>query len=224
MSIDVALVTWPNYPHRREGFSECVRRLKRHLSASRHTLNWHCTSETQDVDDAAREWLERACRTHEIEQWWRSGPAEQGANMNCALQHCSGSHILLVQDDMLLTGDLDLSPAADFLDQHSDFALVRFGWAYTEFTGPIGSFQEADRAGRYFYADEPHLRRGTFAQEFGFYTEGGPHGSVEGEMKSRLTNNRWRIAATMEPHFTHGGIKSSMSERWPENQPKVAHT
>jgi len=142
--------------------------------------------------------------------------------MNSALKMCKGDFILLVQDDMFLERELDASPIADFLDQRPKYALVRFDSTYTEFHGTIEHLPDATRMldvnmqGRYPYQDEPHLRRGNFARSFGFYKEGGAHGSASSSINDYFgrTLGDWNIARTEPRYFTHGGVESSMPERW----------
>lgn len=217
-TIDVALVTWPKMEHRRTGFAECVDRLQRLLSASRHAIRYFCSSEIGDVDASGQNWLNEFCHQHGIDLSWRKAEPNLGANMNAALKLCTGSHLLLVQDDMFLQRSLDASMHAEFLDQHREYLFVRFDSTYTTFNGPIDGTDllDVNMQGRYSYQDEPSLRRADFVDSIGFYLENGPHGSAS-QSYNRYLNRRpgqWKIARTEPSYFKHGGVKSSMPERW----------
>lgn len=215
-TVAVCLVTWPRYRHRQEGLVECVKRLRDHLTASRHDLIMVASSESQFVSGTSRDWLNRFCESLDINLVWRPQPANLGANMNSALAAgAEADYQLLVQDDMYLQRDWDVSEDCDFLDAYPDFALVRQDWYYTTLLGPVGGwldYREADRHGRYFYCDEPHLRR---TGQLLAYPEVGQHGSASLGLKDFLVASDWRIACH-GPFFKHGGVESSMPERWHE--------
>jgi glycosyltransferase involved in cell wall biosynthesis len=221
-TIDIALVTWPRMTHRLEALKECHQRLVKHLSAPGYEIRYFCSGESLQVQREDQIRLKVYCRDNGIPLKWRYDTPNTGANMNHALKMCDGDFIIMCQDDMFLERDLDLAPICKFLDDNKDYALVRFDSTYTTFKGELQTLPDETKlldvnmGGRYPYQDEPHIRRGDFAKTFGFYREGGGHGTASASINHFFQKNhgKWKIARTDPRYFTHGGIKSSMPERW----------
>lgn len=220
--IAICLVAWPNRVARMEYLQETVRRLKRHLIASQHELKWVCSSESQDVTPEGVDWIRKFCFDNHIYLEFHKAAADFGGNMNHALDlggYYTADYLYLVLDDWWLTQVLDLSVTANFLDNHPDFVIVRHGWSHRPSTTgvldqKIDGHQEFDfAAGRYPYADHPHLRRRTWEQEMGRYQEGGDLGRPEVNMCGRLQTSRWRVALSEQRFYDHGGQVSSVVER-----------
>lgn len=218
--VDIALVTWPKMSHRFESFKECTSRLQKMLKASSHQIRYFCSSELEGVPREAQIALKVFCRDNDITLNWQVEKRNLGKNMNRAIKLCSGEYIALFQDDMMLERECDLSPICDFLDANPKYALVRFDSTYTQFhrsvaTLPDGTkMMDVDMNGRYPYQDEPHIRPNPW--RFGWYVEGGAHGTASASINKFFTGRpgRFKIART-EPRYTkHGGIRSSMPERW----------
>jgi len=150
--------------------------------------------------------------------------------MNAALRLGCGDYKLLCQDDMHFAHCVDLSDAADLLDQNPDILVVRFGWSHTTFTGSLGrigntEFQNVNMHGLYPYADEPFLCRAdcpVFGDPDGPYKEyAGSQGASEGDMVRRIAAMPGvRIAATDHPKCFHSGTRSCDPGRWTEEQRK----
>lgn len=148
-----------------------------------------------------------------------------GANMNQGIRACTGSYILNLQDDWDFLGPRDLMrQAVEVLEAAPELHLVRF-------TTSGGSFAGAERRrvldqevlvatsrtteSLYLYSDNPHLKRATFHQTFGFFDE------VAGGRSERLFCERFRerrdasvvwLAAAPEA-FRHTGEISFRPER-----------
>lgn len=219
-TIAVCLVAWPKYPWRVSSFIDTVERLQRGLSASSHAITYVCSAEHDGVKDPAA--FADVCQRLSVRCDWRRGPANLGGNMNAALAAADDcDYLLLCQEDMKLIEPLDLQPSLDLLANHPDIALVRYGWARTEFAGAREGFNLVRMDGPEPYQDEPSLRRASFPAEFGWYLEGGPHGSASADMMSRLRDAGWQIAATQQRHFSHCGehrTPSCIPDRWRESE------
>lgn len=212
--IQVALVTFPNHPARLAYFRHTVMGLKEKLTASRHTLGYVCSAESER--DPTREWqggfLEKFCQGMGIELKYREGRASLGANMNAAMRMCTAPLILLVQDDWLLTEPLDLSPGADFLLNTRDVDLLRYSWPGYELIfhpNPDG-WRRIDPDGPWCYGDDPHLRRQDFMARYGWYREDGPPLCSEGDMVWRMKRMRANICAADKVYFAGIGDVSSV--------------
>lgn len=216
--IDVAMVTWPNHPKRLEYFTRILDALRTHVTASRHTLRFHCSAESQR--DPTRPWcgdqLEDLCAEYEVSLVWRDGgePANLGANMNAAIALCTAPCILLQQDDWRLKKPLDLSDGADFLLSHRRVDLLRYSWPEDPSMLPTfiqqRGWRQIDVRGKWPYGDDPHLRRQDFQWRHGWYFEGGRHGSASGTLMKWLVKRGAVIAAADQTYFKHCGSVSSV--------------
>lgn len=215
--IDVLLVTWPNHAKRIAYFRRTLAALTSRLTASRHTLRYLCSAESQR--DPQSTWhgdeLEALCREHDIALTWRPAGAQAslGAGMNAALRLATAPTLFLVQDDYELLEPLDLSPGAELLVARPAIDLIRYSYFThpehgTKFLGALPGapgFRQVDIHGTWPYGDDPHLRRPDFMDRHGWYVEGGNHGVSEGDMLHRLVRNRAAIAAPDRCYFGHFG-------------------
>jgi len=221
-TIDVAMVTWPNHPARLEYFERIVKSLRDGLTASRHELRFFCSAESQRDPD--RTWcghdVEHLCDEYDISLSWRAETANLGANMNAAMAMCTAPMILLQQDDWRLAYPLDLSPGADFLAEAHTVDLLRYSWPEDPAMLPTiedrrggwenGGWRQIDIDGKWPYGDDPHLRRRDFMHKFGWYYEGGGHGTASSTLMRFLVKQRATIAAVDKVHFKHCGPVSSV--------------
>jgi hypothetical protein len=215
--IDIALVTWPNHPARYDYFRSTMDFLRRHLTASRHTLRWYCSAEAER--DPLKPWmgdsLEKFCLDNDIHLVWRHAPANLGANMNAALALCSAPTIHLQQDDWLLLKPLDLSPGADFLVAHPETDLLRYSWPDNDAMRPTfmddpSGWRRIDVTGRWPYGDDPHLRPRGFMDKWGWYLEGGVHGTASATLMRKLVQGKADIRVADQCYYVHGGPVSSV--------------
>lgn len=211
-TVDVNLVTWPNHPARWEYFLRTMLALQNHLTASRHEIRWYCSAETER--DPRHAWqgnrLEDFCGRYGIELAWHEGRANLGANMNAALRLGSSPTVLLVQDDWLLLRDLDLSPGVEFMDA-GGAELLRYSFPDNDlmrptFHGHEDGWLRIDLRGRWPYGDDPHLRRRDFVETYGWYLEGGGHGTASATLMRTLMLLCADIAvADRSSYFRHFG-------------------
>lgn len=215
--IDVAMVTWPNHPKRLEYFQRMWGTLEENLSAVGHTLRFFCSAETER--DQRREWcghgLQELCDENDISLTWRDGPANLGANMNAALALCTAPVVLLQQDDWRLIHQLDLSAGAQYLLENPRVDLLRYSWPedpkmLPTFTDHRDGWRRIDVNGLWPYGDDPHLRRPDFMIRYGWYYEGGGHGSASATMLRFLRRKGAVIAAANQCYYKHFGEVTSV--------------
>lgn len=215
--IDIALVTWPNHPARFDYFCKCMDALWKNLSASRHVLRFFCSAESER--DPHRPWLgnelECYCEEHSISLSWRDARANLGANMNAALRLGCSPTVLLQQDDWMLLEPLDLSPGADFLCVHREVDLIRYSWPDNDrmcptFIAQPDGWRKIDMARKWPYGDDPHLRHRSFMGRYGWYLEGGRHGSASGTLMRLLLAHNANIRAADRCYYVHGGPVTSV--------------
>ena len=228
MSVDVVITTWPNHPKRLEYFRDCLRLLRERLTASRHEMHWHCTSESMQCADA--EWcgadLQAICDDDGIALSWRTWEPGLGENMNAALRLGESPMILLVQDDCHITEPLDLSPGIDFMDATADVDLLRYMWPPDERVGLIENgdgWRRFDVNDGWCYSDRPHLRRRSFMDKWGWYLEKQTwQGASEGDMLLRLRAGNAVIAAADKRYFESPPMPrvscDTTNKRWPSNR------
>jgi len=215
--MDIAISTWPNARFRFDYFRETMASLRKYLTASRHTIRWVCSAETQR--DPMQDWmgdqLEEYCREHEIVLSWRHEPPNLGANMNAALKLCTAPVIWTQQDDWRMLAPLDVSPGIDLITERIEFALLRYSWPDVDRMRPMFhrlpgcDFREVDPSSTWFYGDDPHLRRADFMDRWSWYLEGGPHASASQDLMRKLKRGGARIAAADRCYFQHFGQTSS---------------
>ncbi len=217
LTIDVAITSWPNHPRRIEYITQVLESLRDRLSAGQHDLRFYCSAETER--DPEMSWhaveLVHLCQRRGIELGWRIGEANLGANMNAAMAMGTGEFVCLQQDDWWLKEPLDLSPGADLLTRHRDLDLVRYSWPDGDdmrptFAGDIEGWRLIDPRGRWPYGDDPHLRRRDFMDKWGWYYEGGRHGSASGELMKKLATGGFRGVVADKVYYEHKGRVSAV--------------
>jgi len=220
--IDVAMIAWPNHPDRVQYFRQTMEAIQKHLTASRHTLRFYCSAESER--DPKHQWcgheLEQLCNDYDITLVWRDAPANLGANSNHVLAMCSAPTILYQQADWLLRYPLDLSPGSDFMVENPDVDLLRYSWPEDPKMLPTiedrgggwanGGWRQIDINGMWPYGDDPHLRRRDFFWKHGWYFEGGRHGTASGTMMRWLVKHRAVIAAADKCYYSHFGAVSAV--------------
>ncbi len=217
LTIDVAMTSWPNHPRRIEYITQILESLKEKLSASEHDLRFYCSAETEP--DPRSTWhggeLEALCQTYGIELKWRDAKANLGANMNAAMRMGSGEFVYLQQDDWWLRAPLDLSLGADLLWRHRDLDIVRYCWPQADYMlptlkpGPEG-WRLIDPKGKWPYGDDPHLRRRDFMDQWGWYFEGGGHGSASGALMKKLAQGNSQSVVADKVYYEHKGRVSAV--------------
>jgi hypothetical protein len=213
--IDVAMVTWPNHPMRLQYLEANIEAAREHLSASQHEIRFFCSIESEHDPDNVWCGLEakQLCIRHEIRFKWRDKRANLGANMNAALRMCSAPTILLQQDDWRSVKPLDLSPGAELI-LSKPIDLLRYSWPDSDEMRPTfverDGWRQIDVDGKWPYGDDPHLRKLGFMEKFGWYFEGGQHGSASGRLMRTLRRRRALIAASDMLYFRHFGHVSSV--------------
>lgn len=209
MNIDIALVTWPNHPKRWQCFQETVHSLRKYLVASSHVFHWQCSSES--MPDPKHQWfgdeLREFCRVQAVALRFRGGKPGLGENMNAALRMGQSDFVLLVQDDRPLLKGLDLRPAVDFLACHPHVDMVRFAWppGRVRLVQNPDGWRRFDLHGGWPYGDEPHLRRRSFMDRWGWYQENVRFGAAEGIMLHHLVRGGATIVAADDIYFGHSG-------------------
>lgn len=210
-SVDVNFVTWPNHPKRLEYFRQTVAAIAGRLSASRHEIRLHCSAETER--DPRHPWygdeLTELCYTLDIKLSWRHAPANLGANMNAALRIGKSPTVLLVQDDWKLLYPLDLSPGVEFMEA-GGADLLRYSYPDEDFMRPTfvespDGWRKIVLEDRWPYGDDPHLRRRDFMDRWGWYLEGGGHGTASATIMRTLVDGGADIRAADRCYFRHFG-------------------
>lgn len=224
-TIDIVIVTWPNHPARWEYFQWCVGAAWQGISASRHTIRWFCSSESERDPD--RQWfgdeLAAWCGERSVPLTFRQGPASLGAAMNAAMDLVTGDYAILHQDDFLLSRPLDLSDSVDFLETHPGADIVRYSWPGMErvtVCGELDGWRKLHPRGSWPYGDDPHLRRRSFPKKFGRYIEGPPHGTAESNMLLEFGRKDAQVYLADTLYYGHAGAVASVihdvRERLPE--------
>jgi hypothetical protein len=213
--IDVVLVTWPNHPKRMEYLQHVWRTLQEKLTASRHTLRFVCSAESERDPECVwcGEQLVGFCEYWNIPLTWHTGPASLGAGMNAAIKATKSDLAFVHQDDFELLYPLDLSPGAEFLSSHQEASLIRYGYPPPRFEWRLldyaGGWKRFDLEAHWPYGDEPHLQRRDFTDRHGWYVEGVGHAS-EGMMLHRLIADNAIILAADKSYYGHCGNVSAL--------------
>lgn len=226
-SIDIVIVTWPNHPKRWEYFLWCVGKAFREITARRHTLRWLCSSESER--DPLHNWygehLAEWCASRGVPLTFRHGPASLGAAMNAAFRLADADYVMLLQDDFLLTEPLDLSDGVDWMNSHPEADTFRYSWPGMDrvtVIDQVDGYRRLDPNGSWPYGDDPHLRRRSFHQRFGWHVEGPPHGAGESCMLVEFGRRNAQVFLADRIYFGHAGavpaVINDLRERLPEGR------
>ncbi len=226
MNIDIVIVTWPNHPARWEYFQQCAGLAVDGITASQHRLRFLCSSESERDPD--RQWfgdeLVTWCGNREIPLTFRDGPASLGAAMNSAFRLADADYVMLLQDDFWLEEPLDLLAGIDFMEAHPAADTVRYSWPGMErvtVTGEVDGWRQLDPRGSWPYGDDPHLRRRTFHDRFGWHVEGPPHGAGESCMLVEFGKRNAQVFLADKIYFGHGGAVPAVINDIRERVPGV---
>ena len=230
--IAVAIPTWPRNQARLIYLERTLEAMEQNATVLRHEFQFVASAECEDVSETNREGFFAICRRFDVLGKFRMAPPNLGDNMNAALDlagelaDAKGSElvaIILLQDDWRLHHKTNFSLFADFLEEERQFAMIRFEWstnpAHT-LIGPTVAHRNQrvcpirlmDPRSAYFYADHPHMRRGTYEKEFGQYKAGSNLGFPEVELTGRLKASAWQIGTSELRLFSHIGEFSSVTE------------
>ncbi len=214
MTVDVALVTWPNHIQRWRYFQITALSLFAGLTGCK--IRYRCSAESRR--DPKHQWygeeLSAFCQQHDIQLQWHGKPS-LGGNMNSALRMCENDTILLVQDDCMLAYPLDLSGDAGLLQADRSVDMIRYQWPPKHSVNRCRLLPRKDERRQFeltgrFYSDRPHLRRRDYMQKHGWYTTQGYHGKSEVDMADTLRANNAMILAAQQQYFVHFGHVSSV--------------
>jgi len=236
--ITICLTTWPRSKERVEYCKQAITSVAyrtKSFGDLRHHVEIVCSIESQEVSQSAMRDLTDFLFNSTVRWSVKRTPANLGANLNRVMMGAiwlGADYILLMDDDYMVPAPLDLSPYCDFLDANQKFAMVRLSWTVIPAGDPRshwikfkpgeiempngGKLLEVDPQSTYFYAQQPHLRRAKFHQEYGWHKEGGNHGEPECELNAAIKAGKWRMAASPVQLFKDCGAVSSISdvERW----------
>lgn len=226
-SVDVNFVTWPNHPKRLEYFQRCVSPAVDQITATRHCMRFLCSSESER--DPEHRWfggeLVAWCSERGIPLSFRHGPASLGAAMNDAFRLSAADYVMLLQDDWLLLEPLDLSDGIDFMEAHLEADTFRYSWPGMErvtVIGEVDGYRRLDPRGSWPYGDDPHIRRQTFHEKFGWHVEGPPHGAGESCMLVEFGRRNAQVFLADKIYFGHCGSVAAVihdeRQRLPEGR------
>jgi len=212
--IDVTFVCWPNHPARLGYARHCFATVFENLAASRHQLVFRCSLESEH--DPRSQWmgdeLQSLCDSCKMPLHWREGKADLGAAMNSALRLGTSPFTFLIQDDFELLYPCDLSPGADLMDAEPTLDLIRYGWPpMIEFCGELRGWPVINVGGMWCYGDEPQLRRRSFQDKWGWFTEYHTrHGQSETELLGKMVADNAKISVADKMYFGNFGAISAV--------------
>lgn len=214
----VAITAWPKTDYRLAYLLKTIESIRRCVIASGIERRLLVSCESADVSREMMQATVQECHLKSVGVYWREEPPSLGLNANRALElakNLGASHILLSQDDWEWHAPVHVANDMAFLDEHPEYALIRYATYYTKFTGSINErLLDVWMDGPYQYGDQPHLRRASFDREFGWYADGeGDYGLPERDLADRLRIGNWKIAAYSPNVLEHCGSLSTAVER-----------
>jgi len=225
----VAVIGWPKTDYRLAYLFKTLDSIRQCVTFDQ-TLDQRIivSCESAEVTKAFRRTTMIECHQRGVGVYWREEDFPGlGANSNNALRVAKvlgATHILLSQDDWMFQTPVPVTEDMRFLDERTDYALIRYATFYTKFAGMIDGTHGSRRLmdvlipGPYAYGDQPHLRRATFDREFGWYYEHAPeagedYAKPEQKLADTLTEGKWKIAAYEPNVVEHCGTLSTSLER-----------
>ena len=175
-SITICSTAWPRDEHRWGYWRDAVASLEKFLNPSCQVSRWVVSCESDEVGDKDAVW--RFCAEHGMDLIWRSGRANQGANINHLLAQVNTPWELMIEDDLGLDGPLSLGQQLRFMDQNNGDYLS-FLWALQSGEGPMEgllfeglpySVLEHDKM-LWTFSNWPHLFRHSARQRCGSFDE-----------------------------------------------------
>lgn len=168
--IEVAITAYPNSKARVGYLADAASDLRRNLLASRQTIDRIVVSAEEVIPELTR-MVRRVCDYFDLELHWRAGPANIGRNHNALDALLTQPIVLWMEEDNRLLLRTDISQDVKFLEEHPDYALVRWHWIVpnTHKGAPLGgAMYEMDPASRWHYSNPIHVRhRRRFARAVG---------------------------------------------------------
>ncbi len=209
--IDIAITSWPNCPRRLGYFTAVVEGLLEKLRASRHSLRYVVSAETQPLP--GEQWcgdeLAAFCELHDVLLHWRNKPPSMGGNCNDIIGLCDAPLIFMQQDDWLIRDPLDLSPGADLMLSHDAVDITRYCYGQgpnpPEFTDNPDGWRRFLLASPWPYGMDPHMIRRTFCETWGPFYDEANSVACEGDMLWRLVNGKATVVAADHSYFHHRG-------------------
>jgi len=215
--IDVILSAFPRSMDRVHYMNQTVAALKQRLVATEHELRWVCGSESQKLDENAKQAQEELCKHQGIEIVYNPGKPALGRNLNHVIGQTNGDYVFYVQDDWILNENIDLAAGVECLERNPDVSYIRYFWQQYKLHGEpnwIGDeFIALPQQFPHQFSHNPYLapRR--------FYEQIGPFYEKTNAKNEELVNNKLKglglvVGARFPSVFYHVGQVSAMPDKY----------
>ncbi len=222
MQLTVAKNFWARFPERYTYLQQSCELTASMLDFTGLEVSWLIAAETQGIDAAGREQMQKFCLDYGYQLIWHDGPADLGANMNFLFDNIQTDVFLYIQDDYAPTMDIpDILSDVQYLQQHENLGIIRYPY-FDGFVDNPAFVRVNDRyvnipkgAMTYRYSDNPHLQHKRWREKAGRYKEFIGQTMSEVAMDEQARHTPLDIYCRDLPRgFSHTGTVSTVPEKW----------
>jgi len=181
------------------------------------------SSETEGVDQTARQAAAKICARYGATLLYHSPPARLGGNINHLLEKTKAPYFLYMQEDWLLDCELDVPVHLRLLEANDNLGMLRYRWV-DEKNMNFGEqltdeFRWITPKSMWYYAHNPYLaKRRVMEQLYPFFalTNGGNENKMNRKAKKLVLG----VAVRQPSCFLHVGEHSVIT---PKKKRPVEH-
>ena len=217
--VTIFLTLWNRCPERLDYLKKTVDSFQKNINISKYSIKWVAAIEPKD--HLLKIETENYCKDNNIEFYYKPGNPNLGSNLNFGLGKCDSDFIFYLQDDWILTRQINLDEDIDCLKNHCDIYVLRYYFVhvrpFNEYINKELKIKLLDpESGFYYYGDNPHLKKAEYHKLTGPYYDKGNCAECENNMADRAArlSDKYKISVKEDNnYFQHIGTKSSMFEK-----------
>lgn len=214
MKVDIIYTVWIRDIERLACFINSIKSLKKYLIINGLEVEYHIAVEHQMGGDLFNSFI-GFCQREDLNIHWKTTEPSLSSAINFSLSCGNAPYILFMQDDWLLTEELYLLNYTKHLSENEDDYIIRLIWR-DEFHDKSTHLKDdlhilkPDMIG-YYYSDNPHLKKRTYHNFTGLFTNsivnGIDQGRCENSMnaKAKSIGDKYRILVVDRKLFIHIG-------------------
>jgi len=220
--IQIAVTFWNRFSSRLDCLKRVFHSLEENMNFGKYRHQWIISSESDRCEN--REDVETFFKQNNIIYAWKEGKASLASNLNNVLKMCSAPLIIYLQDDWELIHKIDIEKDADFL-LSSPYDLIRLRYHDAEINkmkliNKDLQLYEIEHAAINLYSDQPHLKKLSFHNNFGYFPESTWRGYDSGDCEIKFNGMIQMSSARLLYKnigyniFAHISEQTTLKEKW----------